>query len=284
MIRSPHWIQTASGVEFDLLEPRPEDVRIEDVAHALSNICRYTGHVRTHYSVAQHSVLVSHVCAPEDALWGLLHDATEAYVNDLAAPLKRMLPDYAAVEESVLTAVAEAFGLELPIPASVKRADLVLLVTEQRDLLPYHGWTKVLDVTPLDEPVVPLPPGRAAAAFLGRYAELTGIEVKPVVPDETPELADRGWSWERRRAIYLQARPVVHTWPAIAAHLAAVTILDIEHWAAANGLEGKVTRAMAAELERRAAQLAASAAGAAATLAPACADGDACTTERGAAP
>jgi len=231
-----------------------------------------------HNSVADHSVRVSRVCAPEDALWGLLHDATEAYVNDLAAPFKKMLPDYAAVEESVLTAVAKAFGLELPIPESVKRADRVLLRTEQRDLLPAHDWTKVLDVPPLDEPVVPLPPGRAAAAFLGRYAELTDIEVKPVVPDETPELADRGWSWERRRDIYLQARPV-HAWPASSVHLVAATILDIEHWAAANGLDGEVTRAMAAELERRAAKLAASAAGAATTLAPACADGDACTTE-----
>src|ERR1700683_336889 len=82
------WIVTFSGRRFYVLDPRPSDVRIEDIAHSLSLQCRFNGHVKNFYSVAQHSVLVSERCDPADALYGLLHDASEAYIGDMSAPLK----------------------------------------------------------------------------------------------------------------------------------------------------------------------------------------------------
>src|SRR6266496_3875421 len=83
----------ASGKWFNVFNPKPEDVDIRDIAHALSNQCRFTGHTKEFYSVAQHSVLVSTFCAPEDAAWGLLHDASEAYLSDIASPVKKH-PDF----------------------------------------------------------------------------------------------------------------------------------------------------------------------------------------------
>jgi len=77
-----------SGGTFDILNPRAEDVRIEDIAHALSQQCRFTGHTKTFYSVAQHSVLASTLVAAPDELWALLHDASEAYMGDMNRPLK----------------------------------------------------------------------------------------------------------------------------------------------------------------------------------------------------
>lgn len=70
------WIATFTGGVFFPLAPRVEDVRISDIAHALSMLCRFAGHTRGFYSVAQHSVLVSRLCSQQDALWGLLHDAS----------------------------------------------------------------------------------------------------------------------------------------------------------------------------------------------------------------
>src|SRR5579885_2784587 len=89
-MRHGDWIQTYCGVAFYPLDPRPEEILIEDIAHALSMLCRFTGHVKRFYSVAQHCVYVSHRCDPKDALWGLLHDAAEAYLNDISRPVKSL--------------------------------------------------------------------------------------------------------------------------------------------------------------------------------------------------
>src|SRR4051812_6540197 len=83
------WMQTISGKAFFPLDPRPADVDIQDIAHALAFQCRFGGHVKEFYSVAEHSVRVSLICAHEDAKWGLLHDATEAYLSDIVRPVKR---------------------------------------------------------------------------------------------------------------------------------------------------------------------------------------------------
>lgn len=170
--RKGDWIQTFTGRQFWPLDPRPEDIDLEDVAHALSNLCRFTGHCREFYSVGEHSVRVSWACDPGDAVWGLLHDASEAYIADMSRPVKGNMPAYKAMERVVMAAVCERFGLAIEEPASVKRADNVLLFTEARDLMchPPNAWRDI--AVPLPEPIEPWEPKKARRRFLDRAADL----------------------------------------------------------------------------------------------------------------
>jgi hypothetical protein len=135
----PRVIQIASGEFFDLMNPDPAMVRVEDIAAALSKLCRFTGHCSKFYTVAQHSVLVSSLVPPELARWGLFHDAAEAYLGDVASPLKALLPDYKEIEHRVEQVVFEALGLHGPMPPEVKHADTVALAAERLSLLPVTG-------------------------------------------------------------------------------------------------------------------------------------------------
>lgn len=171
-------ILTAAGRYFNFVYPNSNEFEIEEIAHALAHICRYTGHVNRFYSVAQHSVYVSHIVSPENALAGLLHDAAEAFVGDVAAPLKRLLPDYQAIEKKVEAAVLTRFGLSATLPPEVKQADIIMLATEQRDLMPHHSdeweWETIPGIVPLAMTVVPVDPLTARVQFLNRFAQLTG--------------------------------------------------------------------------------------------------------------
>jgi 5'-deoxynucleotidase YfbR-like HD superfamily hydrolase len=173
-------IRTFTGKTFSPLDPCLSDVDIVDIAHSLANLCRYVGHTRRLYTVAQHSVLVAGLLRPPHRAWGLLHDAAEAYLGDMAATIKRAdVPlgvAYRRVEEQVMRVVAERFGLAWPEPAEVAAADRALFVAEFRDLMHLepgdlerlvakHGQA-------YPDAIVPCSSEQAKAAFLETFRQL----------------------------------------------------------------------------------------------------------------
>jgi hypothetical protein len=172
------YIQTWSGRQFWPLDPRPEEVFLEDIAWMLAQQTRWKGATKMPYSIAQHSVMVSRLCDPEFALQGLLHDATEAYLGDMAGPIKSGLPDFVRAENRLWEAIATRFGVEIPLHSSVKHADLVMLHTESRDLMlpPPVEWRDYLP-PPMEDCIAVWGPVSSANAFLHRFDELTRFQI-----------------------------------------------------------------------------------------------------------
>jgi uncharacterized protein len=181
-------IQTYSGIWIDLEKPSPEDILVPDVAHHLSNICRFTGAVRRGYSVAQHCCLVSKL-VQEDHVWslnelrlqGLLHDASEAYLGDVATPLKKLLPDYRILEDRMQQAVISRFDLKVKDFEHLKLYDRMALIIERQSLMgPKHPvWDKYKMEFPPDydfdymlERVVPQTPEQAEKEWLDMFNTL----------------------------------------------------------------------------------------------------------------
>lgn len=171
------WIQTYTGHPWFLLDPQATDVSIFDIAHALSNICRFTGHTERFYSVAEHSVWVSHLVPREHALCGLLHDATEAYVGDVSSPLKALIPAYKEIEHRTWLAIAARFGLPIDLPAAIKKADLSMFETERQQLMSTSRmpWVRRSDLGPFTRRIQAVAPAAAETMFHARYAELTQV-------------------------------------------------------------------------------------------------------------
>ncbi len=170
------FIQTLSGKHFNYNDIQEDAIVIEDIATALSHICRFAGHLPEFYSVGQHSVLVSHLVPQEFALEALLHDAAEAYMQDIPAPLKRLLPDYLVIEERVDAAIRKKFGLPTEQHPTVKYADLVMLASERRDFEIDDGtdWPMLDGIIPTDQFVInPVRPGQSYGMFMNRFNQLT---------------------------------------------------------------------------------------------------------------
>ncbi len=182
------WIQTYLGKAFDFESPTVDMVNIVDIAQSLSHLCRFTGHSRIFYSVAEHSVHMSrHLWARGGhdrercrrlAQWGLLHDAVEAYVGDMASPLKSLLPEYRTIEHRIEAVVLAAFGITETKPKEVQEADRVFLMSEATALLgrPPRPWpTEASQVDARSLPNWEPPcwaPQVAMAEFLGDFGRL----------------------------------------------------------------------------------------------------------------
>lgn len=171
--RKGNWLLTYSGRRFFPWAPRPEDIRLEDIAHALAQLPRYNGHLPEPYSVAQHSLMVARHCPPEFRLVGLLHDAAEAYVGDLTRPVKQGLLSFQLLEQRIWEAIAHRFELPTDIPAVVKEIDNRALATEFKQLVPapHDQWGAQLPWEPLPEQIRPLPWREVKVGFI-EYFEL----------------------------------------------------------------------------------------------------------------
>jgi uncharacterized protein len=166
-------IMLRSGAWFDFCAPATSEFTIEDIAHGLANICRYSGQCSRFYSVAEHSILVSEVAVGFE-LEALLHDAAEAFLGDITRPLKQMLPEYKRIETEVEHAILDRFGVPWPLPPQVKQADLRVLAAEQSQIMPEgtDGWVRGQKVVPAQIVVRHLSPDEAKHVFLERFKML----------------------------------------------------------------------------------------------------------------
>lgn len=193
------YILTRSGRRFSFTAPAPTAVDIQDIAHALCHINRFTGHAAFPYSVARHSIAVADYlratgAPPEIVYAGLLHDAHEAYFGDINTPLKQAL-GLREQEARVQAVVAEGLGVPLALlhDPRVKQADLVALAVEREVLMPDDGPWACLDAI-TDEMCAAMPKPKRLAwfvreGFLRRYHRLRG-EVWPAfasLAHETPQ-------------------------------------------------------------------------------------------------
>jgi len=170
--RKGGWIRTYSGRMFWPLDPRSEEVEIMDIAHALSLICRFGGHVRKFYSVAQHSVIVAGLVSPENRAAGLLHDAAEAYLADVSAPIKPHFTEFRAAEERLERSIAIKFGLPMALIAEIHEWDARLCLAEAQQLLDADTSDWECKLPPAEIEITPMTPRGAERAFLKLWIDL----------------------------------------------------------------------------------------------------------------
>jgi 5'-deoxynucleotidase YfbR-like HD superfamily hydrolase len=194
------WISLLSGGRFNYNRPEESDVTIEDIASALSNVCRFSGHLPRFYSVAQHLVNASRIVPPEHAFTALMHDTAEAFTNDLPTPLKWALPIFKELETKIEAAMSDKFGFQFPYPKEVKEADTTMLILEkrfvkedtsewplyeeiERNILKPANKIRLLNTVDLNS----WQPRRAKREFLERFNELR-IEQQTAQGNSPPEL------------------------------------------------------------------------------------------------
>lgn len=173
------WIQTHSGKAFYPLEPRMQDIDIKDISHALSNLCRFTGHCKTAYSVGQHSVLcvwfgsLNYTLTREEKLYLLLHDGSEAYLGDVSSPIKysEYMKEYLKLEYTLQSMIYTKYGLSEKVPDVVAEIDARMLATEKRDLVtPGPEWSGL--AKPFPQIITPWQPKVTRHYFLDLFDKL----------------------------------------------------------------------------------------------------------------
>ncbi len=192
---SKSWIQTAGGDRFYLIDSMGSSITLGDIAQSLSKLCRYTGHCRKFYSVAEHSYRVSLIVPPEHAFHALLHDASEAYLGDVSTPLKSLLDDYREIEEQVSRGIYARFRLPAELHPCIKAADYQMLASEVPLLFDIvdEGWKAWLTgYKPLEDMTVDSigwTPGQAAHLFLDRalYLQKQYVASLPVLSPNRSE-------------------------------------------------------------------------------------------------
>ena len=179
-------IETYSGNWFDILNPQSEQLNIVDIAHSLSLLCRFTGHVKHFYSVGQHSLLGSYIISEDNALEFLLHDAAEAFLGDMNRPLKHLTaagPAYQKIEENIMRVIRLKFGLPMIQSECIYRVDNQMLYAEKEQLMTSLPWTKeskegcqVTDIMPATIKISEFLPLFIENAFLNRFNQLRRIK------------------------------------------------------------------------------------------------------------
>lgn len=162
-----------SGEFYSYTNPEKNIITIEDIALSLSNICRFGGQVKEHYSVAQHSVYVSYAIEEQYAMDGLMHDAAEAFLGDIPTPFKNLLSDYKIFETQHEADIFARFGLDYPMVDAVKVADKAVFCAEVRDMKPKHThWDGYCNIIPFEDKIIPWSNKVAYRMFLDRFFEL----------------------------------------------------------------------------------------------------------------
>lgn len=195
MTRQGDWFQTyPARKRFYILDPRPEDFDIRDIAHALALKCRYGGHCAQFYSVAEHSVVLSHLVPPPLAYRTLMHDAAETYTGDIMKPIKESIGDeWKPIEARIDIMLGEVFGYDSSPHPLIKEYDSRILTDERRVLqwppLPGKHYGDRLHAA-----IRCLPWQEAEAEFLARFEELREREAEAVIEplDMTQLLRRRG--------------------------------------------------------------------------------------------
>lgn len=174
VIQSPEkrfgdWIQTYSAISFWPLDARAEEIEIVDIAHSLSLQCRFAGHCEEFYSVAEHCCHIFDHVSEKNKLWGLLHDASEAYLVDLPRPVKRCMPQYKDIETNLMKVISHRFQLPEEMPHEVHEADMRILFDEAKQNMkePPIAWVGVME--PLGIKLQYWSPKQAKEEFLQRY-------------------------------------------------------------------------------------------------------------------
>jgi hypothetical protein len=171
------YIETYTGKKFYVLDPQPDQIDIIDIAHAMSMNCRYTGHCMEFYSIAEHSVYTSQLVSAPNKLWALLHDASEAYLTDVASPVKPHLHNYKELEKNIMKAICEKYNLPIEMPSEVHISDVEILRKEASVLMRSGGKDWLINTTnsgPLvDIEIQCLSPLEAKMLFLETFYDLT---------------------------------------------------------------------------------------------------------------